>query len=418
MKQQIYLFLAVTASFIAGCRDLDAGKAVVEDGLWTEVQRMVERREIPGAIGVLCDDGVEKMGVFGFADMEKKRPMTMDSAFMQCSQTKGFCAVTVAVLIEEGKVNLDDPISTYLPEFAELKVLEKTPDGKGEVVRPAKTVVTLRMCLNHTGGFAFELPNFTAMGGWSRRMPLRSVAAVAAGIPLLFEPGTEAEYSNVGIDIAAAIVEVVSGMRWERFLQTRVLDPLEMKETGFWPTECQLSGMIELYDIQDGMTAKWRNSNPMMGRPYSDDRVFPSAGAGLWTTARDQLKFYKMLMNLGLGENGTRILSEDTVKTLLARSSRLKGIRVHDKETVEDDYSLGLNAPQPEDDGENAWFGHGGAWGTICMVNWRRRRLKLWVAQLCGNLREWYAARRGVEDRFFKGRDVGLSGERFTGRTK
>ena len=82
MKQQIYLFLTVAASFIAGCRDLDAGKAVVEDGLWTEVQRMVERREIPGAIGVLCDDGVEKMGVFGFADMEKKRPMTMGSAFM------------------------------------------------------------------------------------------------------------------------------------------------------------------------------------------------------------------------------------------------------------------------------------------------------------------------------------------------
>ena len=108
-----------------------------------------------------------------------------------------------------------------------------------------------------------------------------------------------------------------------------------------------------------------------MQRPYGDDRVFASCGAGLWTTVRDQLKFYKMLMNLGVGDNGARILKEETVKGLLAVSSRPAGLG---------GYSLGLSAP--EKDGEDKWFGHGGAWGTECNVNWHRRQLKLWVIQV------------------------------------
>ena len=80
------------------------------------------------------------------------------------------------------------------------------------------------------------MPNYTQMGGWSRRMPLRSVAATAASQPIMFEPGTKVQYSNVGIDIGAAVVEVISGKRWEAFLQERVLDPLEMTSSGFWPT--------------------------------------------------------------------------------------------------------------------------------------------------------------------------------------
>ncbi len=238
-------------------------------------------------------------------------------------------------------------------------------------------------------------------------MPLRSVAAMAAAFPLQFEPGTKVKYSNVGIDIGAAVVEVVSGKRWEDFLKARVLDPLGMKSSGFWPTDKQLETKIEMYDVKGGNPAKWRRDNPSMQRPYGDDRVFPSAGAGLWTTANDQCKFYKMLMNLGVGENGARILKEETVKSILAVSTRPKGMG---------GYSLGLSAP--ETDGEDAWFGHGGAWGTNCMVNWHKKQLKLWAVQFCGGPRPWDRARDQAANRFFSAKIDNSGVDAYTGRMK
>ena len=328
MKKMI-LFAALSF-LIAGCCSVkncetscvkDSGTTFANDAL----QKYVDSKEIPGAICVYYNDGVQETACIGYADARTQRPITIDDHYMQCSQTKGFCGVTIAILVEEGKLSLDDPVSKYLPEFKELWVRQSNKDGVQTLVK-AKNVLTVRMVMNHTGGFGFELPNYTAMGGWSRRMPLRSVAATAASQPIGFEPGTKAQYSNVGIDIGAAVVEVVTGKRWETFLKERVLDPLGMKDTTFWPTDAQLANKIEIYSVKPGEEAKWVEQNSAMQRPYGDDRVFPSAGAGLWTTVRDQLKFYKMLMNLGIGENGVRILKEETVKSILAVSTRPKGL--------------------------------------------------------------------------------------------
>ena len=145
----------------------------------------------------------------------------------------------------------------------------------------------------------------------------------------------------------------------------------------------------------------------MQQRPYNDSHVFVSAGAGLWTTANDQLKFYKMLMNLGVGENGARILKEETVKSILAVSTRPQGLG---------GYSLGLAAPVK--DGENEWFGHGGAWGTNCMVNWHKKQLKLWAVQLRGGPRPWDGARNKAEQKFFSQKIDNSAAEAFTGRLK
>ena len=215
------------------------------------------------------------------------------------------------------------------------------------------------------------------------------------------------QYSNTGIDIGAAVVEVVTGEKWENFLKKRVLDPLGMKDSWFWPTDAQLAHQVEMYTCQKGAPAKYQREASMQQRPYNDSHVFPSAGAGLWTTANDQLKFYKMLMNLGVGENGVRILKEETVKSILAVSTRPKGLG---------GYSLGLSAP--EEDGEDAWFGHGGAWGTNCMVNWHKKQLKLWAVQLTGGPRPWDAARAKAADQFFK-TTLDTSAEKaYTGRVK
>lgn len=373
------------------------------------LQPYVDKGELAGAISVFYKDGVQETSCVGYADVSQKRAIDLDNVFMQCSQTKGFCGVTIAKLAEEGKLSLDDPVSKYLPEFYELWIQDYEKDGV-RVLRKAKNVLTVRMVLNHTGGFPFEASakrSDVRGGGWSGGAPIRQIASVAAASPIMFEPGTKELYSNTGIDIGAAIVEVITGMKWEDYLKQEVLDPLGMKSTWFWPTDKQLKTKIELYETKKGAPAKWVEEMAWQQRPYNDSHVFASAGAGLWTTANDQLKFYKMLMNLGVGENGVRILKEETVKNMLARTTRPDHLG---------GYSLGLSAPK--EDTEDAWFGHGGAWGTNCIVNWHKKQLKLWVVQHAGGDQPWLKDMEKAAEQFFA-QSFDKSGvDAYTGRTK
>ena len=373
------------------------------------LQEYVESGQLPGAISVLYKDGVQETCCIGYADVESKRPITMNSAFMQCSQTKGFCGVTIAKLVEEGRLSLEDPVSKYLPEFETLWVRVEKSDSV-IVLNKAKNVLTVRMVMNHTGGFPFEVSvkrREARGGGWSGGARVRQVASVAAETMLRFEPGTNVRYSNTGIDIGAAIVEIITGMRWEDYLKKEVLDPLGMKDTWFWPTDKQIENKIELYEYQENAPAVWVEEMAWEQRPYNDDHVFASAGAGLWTTANDQLKFYKMLMNLGLGDNGARILKEETVKNLLAVSTRPAELG---------GYSLGLTAPV--EDTEDSWFGHGGAWGTNCQVNYHKKELRMWVVQRATGPQPWKKEMDKAAEKFFM-QNYDQSGiSAYTGRTE
>ena len=408
MKKRFVLLLAslcVVMAMEAQTKTKDSKTTFAKEAL----QPYVESGQLAGAISVFYKDGVQETCCIGYADVAQKRPIEMDNVFMQCSQTKGFCGVTIAKLVEEGKLSLDDAVSKYLPEFNELWVQEYDKDGV-RMLRKAKNVLTVRMVLNHTGGFPFEISakrNDVRGGGWSGGAPLRQVASIAAASPIMFEPGTKELYSNTGIDIGAAIVEVITGMKWEDYLKKEVLDPLGMKSTWFWPTDKQLETKIELYETQKDAPAKWVEEMGWQQRPYNDAHVFSSAGAGLWTTANDQLKFYKMLMNLGVGENGVRILKEETVKDILARTTRPANMS---------GYSLGLSAPV--EDNEDSWFGHGGAWGTNCSINWHKKQLKLWVVQNAGGGQPWNPAVAKAAEKFFAQPFNNSEVDAYTGRTK
>ena len=408
MKKRFVLLLAtlcVVMAMEAQTKTKDSKTTFAKEAL----QPYVESGRLAGAISVFYKDGVQETCCIGYADVAQKRPIEMDNVFMQCSQTKGFCGVTIAKLVEEGKLSLDDAVSKYLPEFNELWVQEYDKDGV-RMLRKAKNVLTVRMVLNHTGGFPFEISakrNDVRGGGWSGGAPLRQVASIAAASPIMFEPGTKELYSNTGIDIGAAIVEVITGMKWEDYLKKEVLDPLGMESTWFWPTDKQLKTKIELYETQKDAPAKWGEEMGWQQRPYNDAHVFTSAGAGLWTTANDQLKFYKMLMNLGVGENGVRILKEETVKDILARTTR---------PTNMSGYSLGLSAPV--EDNEDSWFGHGGAWGTNCSINWHKKQLKLWVVQNAGGGQPWNPAVAKAAEKFFAQPFNNSEVDAYTGRTK
>ncbi len=369
------------------------------------LQKYIDSGEVSGAISILYKDGVQETACLGYADVAAKRPIKMDDPYMQCSQTKGFCGVTIAILVEEGKLNLDDPVSKYLPEFKTLWVQTSNSNGVRTLVR-AKNALTVRMVMNHTGGFPFEIPakqRAVPGGGWSGGMPIRSVAATAAAQPLLFEPGTKVQYSNTGIDIGAAVVETISGKKWDVFLKERVLGPLGMKDSSFKPTDAQLAHQVEMYAVKGGEPAKYQSFADWQQRPYNDDHVFPSAGAGLWTTANDQYKFYKMLMNLGVGDNGVRILKAETVKSILATSTR---------SSDKGGYSLGLAVSG------DGWFGHGGAWGTNCMVNPEKKMLKMWVVQFTGGPRPWDKAREQAANAFFNAKLDNSAADAYTGRVK
>ncbi len=408
-KMNKWLLGLGAALIVSGCcthpKTNESGTTFVKDALMP----YIENGQLPGAISILYKDGVTETACLGYADVAAKRPITADDVYMQCSQTKGFCGVTIAKLVEEGKISLDDPVSKYLPEFATLWIDKGEKNGV-RTLEKAKNVLTVRMCLNHTGGFPFEISakqrNIKG-GGWSGGAPIRQTAAIAASSPILFEPGTRNLYSNTGIDIGAAVVEVVTGMPWHEYLKREVLDPLEMSSTWFWPSDEQLKTQIEMYDCAKGAPAKYRVQDDWQQRPYNGSHVFASAGAGLWTTANDQYKFYKMLMNLGIGDNGKRILKEETVKSILAVSTRPKNMG---------GYSLGLSAPV--EDNEESWFGHGGAWGTNCSVNWHKKQLKLWAVQLCRGPRPWDKDRDDAANKFFKAKIDNSGTEAFTGRVE
>jgi len=408
-RMAVVLAASVLALAIAGCCCKSSCKEnvrklpPVKDSKTTfaadALKPFIDSKQLPGAISVFYNKGLQEVACVGWADWAKKIPMSMDRTFMQCSQTKGFCGVTVAILVEEGKLSLDDPVSKYLPEFKELKIAVKDKDGKTTLV-PAKNVLTVRMVMNHTGGFPFEIPTKIAKG-WPA-LPLRETAKEAAANPILFEPGTAIRYSNTGIDIGAAVTEVITGKPWEVFLKERVLDPLGMTDTTFNPTDKQLARAISMYDVKGGQKAKFRAFNKWMPLPHNGKDVHPSAGAGLWTTATDQLKFYKMLMNLGTGENGVRILKEETVKTLLATSTRPAGM---------EGYSLGLRA------GDGVMT-HGGAWGTNCRVNWKEQTLRLWVVQQNGKPRPWLKEWDKAATKFFAVKVEDSENDAYTGRLK
>lgn len=344
----------------------------------------VDSGKLPGAINIFCKGNIQETACLGWADVKSKIPMSLNRTYMQCSQTKGFCGVTIAILVEDGKITLDDPVAKYLPEFKNLKVSVKDKQDKTTLV-PAKNVLTIRMVMNHTGGFPFEIPT-KSKKGWPA-LSLRDTAKEAASRPLLFEPGTAVRYSNTGIDIGAAVTEVVTGKPWDVFLKERVLDPLGMKDTTFNPTDEQLSRAISIYSLKKGKQpwfCKFINPMPL---PHNGPTIHPSAGAGLWTTAADQLKFYRMLMNLGIGDNGNRILKEETVKNLLAASTRPLKM---------DGYSLGLKV-----NFKAGTMGHGGVLGTNSTVNWRKKELSLWVVQLLGYPRPWMADMKKAAEKFF-----------------
>lgn len=264
------------------------------------VQPLVDSGQMAGAAGVMVTkDRVLNFPVVGYADLESKRPMQRDTMFWIASTSKPLHATALMMLVDAGKVKLDDPVSKYLPNFKPLL----------NNAQP-KTAITVRMLLNHTSGLSYVDP---AKLRPADCCTLEALVERFVSLPLTHEPGTRFQYSDAGPDTACRIVEVVSGQDFETFITEQLLRPLGMKDTTYFPDEAQMARLATVYWFSP--TEKKLVHAPQeifLTLPYSDRRIRHAPGGGLFSTGNDLARFAQMFLAGGTLD-GRRYLSESAI---------------------------------------------------------------------------------------------------------
>jgi len=301
------------------------------------IQKSVADGRIAGGVTLVARHGkVAYLKAVGMADREAKKPMRTDSIFRICSMTKPLTSVAVMMLYEEGHFTLDEPVSHFIPEFKNMKVLDPPyPQDKtsppGALV-DAKRPITIRHLLTHTSGLTYHwnarLGKLYREAGFSHGL-LQQEGTIGDGIkklaslPLLFQPGDAWEYS-LSDDVLGYLVEVVSGMPLDKFFQERIFKPLGMKDTGFFLPEEKVSRLATAYTyypdkglqpILDKQVIKEGDFSYSADYPYRGPRTYFSGGGGLCSTAEDYYRFCQMMLNGGQS-GGARLLSRKSVELI------------------------------------------------------------------------------------------------------
>jgi CubicO group peptidase (beta-lactamase class C family) len=322
------------------------------------MQTFVDQGQISGIVTLVADkDHILHQAAVGVSDLSVGRKMQTDDLFWIASMSKPITATAVAILVDDGKVKFDDPVSKYIPEFAALTV---TARG-GPTSQPARQI-TLRDVLTHTSG----------LGDMMQRPPhltLAETAVALAKTSLRFQPGSRWAYSTAGLDIMGRVVEVASGMPYDQFLQKRLFDPLGMTQTTFWLSDEQFARYAKSYILNTQTNKLEPTTIPYLyGTAVTDHQRPPLGGAGLFSTAQDIAHFYQMALNHGF-YNSVQILKPETLAemtrpqtgNLTARPGMPWGIGFC---VITDPTKMAANdvyAPGS--------FGHGGAFGTSSWID-------------------------------------------------
>jgi len=295
------------------------------------VQRDVDAKEVAGVVTLVVRHGkVAWFDARGMADREAGKPLDKDVIFRICSMSKPITSTAVMMLYEEGSFLLEDPVSKYLPEFRNPRVLVRPAAGQTYSI-PASREITIRDLLRHTSGLTY---------GWNADLGhAYQDANVASGLlqydgtigdcvkrlaplPLLFNPGDRWEY-GLSVDVLGRLVEVVSGVPLDQFLKTRILDPLGMKDTYFFLPDDKAPRLATAYTFYDGAGLARFPDKPIVEGTFAYSADYPvrgpkklfSGGAGLVSTAMDYARFCQMMLNGGrLGD--VRILSRKSVELM------------------------------------------------------------------------------------------------------
>ena len=344
---------------------LPAQAASADKFIAAALQPFVDSHSLAGAVALVADkNGVLEIESVGWGDVTAKKPMKTNDLFWIASQSKPITVAAFMMLVDEGKVSLDDPVEKYLLEFLG-QWLAVEHDDEHMLLRHTQHRITVRNILSHTSGLPFssamEQPTLDAL-------PLKTAVRSYAMAPLQYEPESKYQYSNAGINTAGRIIEVVSGMPYEDFLQKRLFDPLNMKDTTFWPTKAQQKRLAKPYAPNEAKNDIKEMTIGQLHYPLDDRAVrFPMPAGGLFSTAEDCARFCRMLLNDG-ELDGKRYISHNAVVEMTKRQTA---------PGIPESYGLGLGIG-------GGWFGHGGAFSTNMTVDTNRGLVKVWLVQHAG----------------------------------
>lgn len=276
------------------------------------LQDAVEEKKLPGIVAMVAvGDHITYQGASGKRDTIKKIPMSVDSIFHIASMTKPITSVGVMQLVESGRVKLDEPAATYLPELSQVQVLEEFDASTGKAkLRPPKSAPTVRQLLTHTSGFVYEFfdAKLLAYAASGAVAPIRQGDDAFLKAPLMFDPGTQWEY-GINTDWLGKLIEQVSGQTLEDYFHQHIFQPLGMTDTFFNVPPEKQARVVALHQRQED--GSFVEPPPQPLQPVR----FLSGGGGLYSTASDYLKFERMLLGRGkLGNN--RILQAETVDAM------------------------------------------------------------------------------------------------------
>ncbi|HEY3857186.1 MAG TPA: serine hydrolase domain-containing protein [Verrucomicrobiae bacterium] len=329
------------------------------------LQPYIDSHSLAGAVTLVANkDDILSIDCVGYSDVAARKPMKPDTMFWIASQSKPMTTTAFMMLVDEGKVSVDDPVEKYLPEFKGQMLVSKR-DGDRLLLKKPSHPILIREILSHTSGLPFssrpEQPTLDAL-------PLREAVMSYAMSPLEFEPGTKYAYANAGINTAARIIEIVSGMPYEEFMRQRLFKPLGMKDTTFWPTKSQESRIAKSYKPNTAKNDLEEIQISQLHYPLSDHPIrYPMPAGGLFSTAHDVARFCQMILNGGQLD-GKRYLSENAVNMMTSKQTG---------DAVKDNYGFGWGVG-PD------WASHGGAESTNMEINRKHGLVLIWMVQHAG----------------------------------
>ncbi|MDR0532859.1 MAG: beta-lactamase family protein [Verrucomicrobiales bacterium] len=367
-KQRYCILAAALLLSLAACSKNQAAndEAPASPEVTATLQPYLDSYKLAGMVTIIADKTgkVHYRNLLGYADVENKKPISEDNVFWCASMSKMFVGASIMMLVDEGKVSLDDPVAKYIPELGKWMVIAEK-DNNHVLLKPLEQPVTLRHLLSHTSGLTFLSELQQTVGADTTPLKARALSSVTG--PLQWQPGEKYQYGNQGMNIAARVVEIVSGMPYEEFLQKRFFDPLGMTGTTFWPNDAQIARLAGAYGPNKEKNGYQKGDISFLTKPYSDRlHRFPEAGGGLFSTTHDMFRYGLMLANNG-ELDGKRYLSATAMDEL--RKEQTGKTKVN--------YSLGYHL-------RNGMFGHDGAYGTDLSVNPRTGMVALFMVQCTG----------------------------------
>jgi CubicO group peptidase (beta-lactamase class C family) len=388
--------MALPAGAAGGNDPLPSASPAAEGFSAARLQRLDEfmRRNTgtsgyPGGVVLVARDGrIVKWDSYGFQDPGRRVPMRRDSIFRIYSMTKTVTTVAMLMLVEEGRITLDDPLSRYLPEFATPKVMTGgTADAP--VLRDTRKAITLHALLTHTAGFpSAELKGDEAAVAVARRIDphaagdLRGFAERMARVPLAADPGTRFGYDGAGLELAARVVEVVSGMPFEQFLRERIFVPLRMPDTGFSVPPADRARVVDITVMGDDGKLRL-DSGPSALQPGEPLNRYSSGAGGLYSTAADYARFAQLLLNGG-ELDGVTLLGRKTVEMMLRNQLTMLDPPVNQYSDSEG-FGLGgsvvLDTGRRGQPGSPGQFGWPGAASTTYTIDPKERLLAIMLLQ-------------------------------------